>query len=171
MTENQKEALKYKDYPENSGGKAIYDRYFLPFKKYLEKYYSDSEYEEWERWKKKYIESAFDENQHDEFIKNWGYVDKKYHHFNTQYQVYSQLKNDERLPEEVKKFIGFLAGVGEGFFNKYHITVEQWFNMKNWHNPNLPENEEGHTINEILSYPYGINYFKVLLIQMPYWKR
>lgn len=62
----------------------------------------------------------------------------------------------------MKKFIGFLAGVSEGFFDKYQITVEQWFNMKNWHNPYV-ENEDGHTINEILGYPYGINYFKVLL--------
>jgi hypothetical protein len=145
----------------------------MPFSEYITKYYSKLNPYDIEVWNKvilNLINLAFDETRHEEMAYNFGYVDKKHHHFDTQYHIYNQLENDERLPEDIKKFIGFLAGVGEGFFNKYHITVEQWFNMKNWHNPYV-ENEEGHTINEILSHPYGINYFKVLLTQMPYWRR
>ena len=81
------------------------------------------------------------------------------------------MKNDNRLTDEIKQFIGFLAGADEGiFFKQYDLTIEQWFNMKNWHNPSI-KNEEGKSINEILSYPFGINYFKILLTQMPFWRR
>lgn len=172
MTEKQKEALKYKNEPEGSLDKKNYDRYFLPFSEYLTKYYSNSNFEQWDRWQMRYIEPSFDESKHDEFVKNWGYLKKEYHNFDEQYNVYNQLKDDNRLPEDVKKFIGFLIGANQAsFLKKYYLTLEQWFNIKNWQNPYLEETEDGHTINEILSYPYGINYFKTLLTQMPFWNR
>ena len=38
MTEKER-VLKYKDYPEDSVGKRVYDSVFLPFQEYLKKYY------------------------------------------------------------------------------------------------------------------------------------
>jgi hypothetical protein len=163
------EILKYKDYPEGSGGKNLYDKYFLPINEYIKKYYANPEYKEWDTWYKKYIEPAFNETRHDEMVKNFGYVSKERHDFEEQYKVYSLLKDRQNLSEEVKQFIGFLAGAG--FFKKYGLTVGNWFNSKNWLNPNLEEADDKMTINEILNIPYGINYFKVLLTQMPFWRR
>ncbi len=168
MTEEQKEALKYKDYPENSGGKAIYDMYFLPFQEYLNKYYTNPDLTGWERWKNKYITPAFDENRHYEMIKNFGYADKKFYDFDAQNKFYEQLKNDERIDDDIKQFIGFLAGTG--FFKKYNLTLDQWFAMKNWANPYVP-NEKGMTINEILNYKYGNNLLRTNLPILNYWRR
>lgn len=174
MTADQKEVLRFKDYPEGSGGKEIYDEYFMNFKDYLIKYYFNLEkmqkisWEYWLQWYQRCIEPAFDENRHDEMIKNYGYVDKKYYDFHIQNETYMKLKQTGKIPDEINKFIGFMAGTG--FFKRYNISVEQWLNMKNWQNPYV-ENDNGKTINEILSYKYGINYLKVLLPQMPYWDR
>jgi hypothetical protein len=60
---------------------------------------------------------------------------------------------------------------GNGFFNKrYNISFEQWLNVRNWGNLNI-ESEDGKTINELLTYNYGLNYFKVNLPHMNYWRR
>ncbi|MBP7808115.1 MAG: hypothetical protein KA163_02370 [Bacteroidia bacterium] len=169
MTEKQKEALKYKDYPEGSGGKSIYDLYFMEFEQYLEKYYRDPEYKQWERWYNKYIEPAFDPNRHSEMIKNFGYISDSIHDFTAQSEVFNDLKSDARLTEEIRQFIGFMAG--SGFFKRYNLSLNEWFNMKNWSNPYTKDIENGMSINEILNCKYGINYFKISLTQMPHWNR
>ena len=163
------EILKYKDFPEGSGSKKMYDKYFLPFNEYLEKYYSNPIFSEWNNWYKSYIEPAFDENRHDEMIRNFGYISKDKHDFVTQYEVFFQLNKSEELDKEFTEFIGFIAGMG--FFKKYDLTINQWLNIKNWQNPYLEVDEDGKTIIQILSYPYGLNYIKMLFTQMPFWKR
>lgn len=169
MTEKQKEALKYKDYSDDSGMKRYYDSVFMPFGEYLEKYYSSPELKSWDRMYSRNVEPAFDEKRQDEMIKNFGYVKKEYHNFDEQYKVYNKLKNDDRLPADVKKFIGFMAGIG--FFKRYNITLDEWLSIKNWSNPYINNVEDGHTINEILNYPYGINFLKSNLPQIPFWNR
>ena len=167
MTEQEVE--KYKDYPKGSGGKMMYDIVHYPFSYILEEYYANPNLSSWERWKSKYIELAFDENRHDEMIKNFGYADKKHYGFDVQNEFYNQLKNEDRLGNDTKQFIGFLAGAG--FFRKYNLGLKEWFDMKNWSNPYLAEIEDGKSINEILSFPYGENYIKTILPQMPFWNR
>ena len=170
MTPEEIEKIKaYKDYPEGSGSKRYYDSVFLPFEEYLEKYYSSPDLETWERFKTRYVEPAFEEERYEEMIKNFGYVSIDKHNFEAQYEIYNQLKNNDRLDDETKKFIGFMAG--NGFFNKrYNISLEQWFNARNWGNLNI-ESEDGRTINELLTYNYGLNYCKVNLPHMNYWRR
>lgn len=168
------EIKKYKDYPEDSVYREVYDSVFLPFSEYLEKYYKNlkltrsKSWQSWERWQKKYLEPAFDADRHEEMIKNFGYVSIDKHDFESQYRVYNGLKSDKRLDEETRRFIGFLAG--NHFFDTYDISVEEWLTMKNWNRP-FDKKEEGRTIDEILSYQYGLNMLKCSLLQMPYWKR
>ena len=57
-------------------------------------------------------------------ISNFGYAQLENHDFKEQYEIYDQLKNEERLDEETKKFIGFLAG--NGFFKKWNISLMKW---------------------------------------------
>jgi len=169
MNKKDIERIKtYKNYPDGSGKRGIYDYVFLPFHEYLEKYYSTPDLSTWEIWQGKYIEPAFDENRHDEMVKNFGYVKKDFHDFSAQYEVFNHLAYDNRLDDETRKFIGFMAGVG--FFKRYDINVEEWFDMLNWSHPEHAM-EEGKTINEILKYPCGDNMFKVSLPQMPFWRR
>lgn len=176
MTEQQKEVLKYKDYPEGSGGKAIYDSLFLTFQDFLIKYYkapSETKKTSWDRfrrWQQKYIEPAFDESRHEEMIKNFGYVSIDKHDFKSQYAIYDKLKSDKRLDEETRMFIGFMAGAG--FFKNYKISLEGWFEIENWSNPSANlENTNGRKLNDILDYEYGLNFLKVDLSQIPFWKR
>lgn len=168
MTEKQKEALMFKDYPEGSVNKEIYDSVFLPFHEYLNKYYINPDLTSWERWKSRYIEPAFNKNRHDEMIKNFGYVDKKYYDFDSQNKLYEQLKNDERIDGDIKQFMAFMAGTG--FFKKNNLTLDLWFAMKNWANPYVPS-EDGMTINEILNYKYGDNLLRTNLPILNYWRR
>jgi hypothetical protein len=134
------EAEKYREYPKGSGGRMMYDMVHYPFSYILEEYYSNPDYKEWLRWYALYIEPAFDEMRHDEMIKNFGYLKKELHDFREQYVFYKHLKEDKRLTDDIRKFIGFMAGVG--FFDKYHMSLDQWFEMKNWHNPNVESPEE-----------------------------
>lgn len=167
---NEKEfALKYyKDYPERSGGKRIYDSYTLPFNEYLTKYYSNPDLTKWNRWMNKYIEPAFDENRSEEMIKNFGYVSIDKHDFKAQNEIYNQLKTENRLDEQTRKFIGFLAGYG--FFKKWNLSIKGWFMMINWHNPYYDITDQK-SINQILDYENGLNYLKNQLPEIPFWKR
>lgn len=119
-------------------------------------------------WQTKYIKPAFDESKHEEMIKNFGYVSIEKYDFKLQQSYYNQTESDKRLTEDIKCFIGFMAGTG--FFIKFNVSLNEWLAMKNWHNPYIKKEDEK-SINELLEYNYGINYIKVLLTQMPYWRR
>lgn len=170
MTEEEKRVSKYKDYPEGSVRKRVYDSVFLPFQEYLNKYYNQLDLNTWKRWQQKYIEPYFDESRHEEMIKNFGYVSINRHDFKIQYAMYDKLKDDNRLDDEIKKFISFMAGVG--FFKQYAINLEEWFKIENWGNTaSKLEDWKRRTINDVLSYEYGINFLKSDLPHISFWKR
>lgn len=163
-----KEIERYKDYPEGSGGKKIYDSVFLPFPEYLKKYYKNPDMSSWNRWHQKYIQYAYDKVRYVELVERFGYAKIEFHDFEAQYEVYKFLQGDMRLDEETRKFIGFMAGTK--FFEKHDITVLEWFNMPNWANPSRRV-DEGKTINEILNSPYGLNMLKTSLPHLDHWRR
>lgn len=171
MTEEKLEEIKkYKNYPEGSGMKRYYDSVFMSFSDYLNKYYISPDLSTWDIWQTKYLMPAFDENRHEEMVGNFGYVSIDVHDFKSQYEVYNQLKLDDRLDTETRKYIGFLAGAD--FFRENGITVGQWFSMENWINPaGKFEDWKGKTINDILSFDYGLNLLKTNFPQMPFWRR
>ncbi len=158
---------KYKNYPEGSGGKKMYDEFTLTFDAYLIKYYSCPDFEEWNRWRVRFIEPAFDENRHDEMIRNFGYVSKDRHDFDCQSFVYAELQQNKFMAEDVKQFVGFMAGAG--FFKKYKLSIQDWLEIRNWFNP--IESNEMKPISEIIAIPYGLNYLRLFLLQMPFWRR
>lgn len=171
MTRSKRELeqiRQYKDYPDNSVYKEVYDSVFLSFSEYLNKYYATPDLSTWNRWQKKYLEPAYDKGRHEEMIKNFGYTSINMYDFDTQYKVFHQLEKNNQLDDETRRFIGFLAG--NHFFDKYKISVQTWFTLKNWSHPDH-KNEDGKTINEILGYRYGINMLKTSFPQMPWWKR
>ncbi|MRJ08994.1 hypothetical protein EDL99_08995 [Ornithobacterium rhinotracheale] len=128
--------------------------------------------EVWLRVINKLIEPSFDERRYDEMVYVFGYLSKDDHDFEKQYKFYDELKNEKRLDEESKKFIGFMAGVG--FFKQYEMNLEEWFNSYYWTRPDLQGNvnyKMKYTINDILNLSHGLNYFKTILPQLNYWRR
>lgn len=53
----------YRDYPEGSGGKKIYDRYNLAFQDYLDKYYRNPDLSRWEYINSKFVIPLFQEDE------------------------------------------------------------------------------------------------------------
>lgn len=152
------------------------DRRELPFNQYLLKHHQRlDKFTQllWTDWLSKYVEPAFDENRHQEMVKNFGYTSVGKHDFQKQSTFYNELKADDRVDEEIRKFIGFMAG--SHFFDKYITTLHEWFNSKYWARPDLadqyPEHQSDHTINEILEIPYGLNYLKEVLLGLNHWRR
>jgi hypothetical protein len=147
----------------------------LPLGAYLEKYYKELDIYSNEIWNKvmlKLVNPAFEPEKHDEMIYNFGYISKDKHDFHKQDFFYRELKSDTRLDEETRKFIGVMAG--NHFFDKYIISINEWFNSLYWTVPSLlsdPAFSMNHTINEILNQPYGLNYFKSVLLRLDWWKR
>ena len=162
------EYLKYKNYPEGSGLKKLYDSKTLSVKDFLLKYYSACDMGQWNRWMSKYVKPAYDKKRYDEMVRNFGYVSIKKHEFKTQYKFYELAKDDDRLDIDVAMFIGFLAGTG--FFDNWALTLEEWFNIPNWSNPHN-KFTESNSINTLLKYPYGLDCFRLGLLEMPHWKR
>ena len=162
------EYSKYKDSPDGSGLKKLYDSRTLSIKDFLLKYYSDCDFTQWDRWISKFVDPAFDKQRYDEMIRNFGYVSIEKHEFITQYQFYELAKEDGRLDVDVAKFIGFLAGTG--FFDKWSLTLDEWFNIPNWSNP-YNNILESCSINSLLKHRFGLDCFKLGLLEMPHWKR
>lgn len=169
MTEDEINDLKkYKDFPEGSAGKVMYDSIYMTFEAYLEKYYLGVDLSVWRKWIEKYINPAFDPYEHEVMIKNFGYSSLDNFNFSEQYNVYNELENEKRLDEETRRFIGFLGGAG--FFKRFNLEVINWFNIPNWYHPYWkPDGQK--TLNEILDFKYGLNYIKIQFIGMPFWKR
>lgn len=147
----------------------------LPLKEYLEKYYKQLDAYTDEIWSKvmlKLIEPAFNEETRNEMIYNFGYTSQDKHDFEKQFQFYNELKGDDRLDEETKKFIGFMAG--NHFFDGNLDSVDKWFKSFHWTAPSSEGREEDkldYTINDILKSPYGVNYFKGVLVALQWWSR
>jgi hypothetical protein len=143
---------------------------------YLKKYYSKLDVYNKEVWDKimlNLVNLAYDNTTNLKMVENFGYSSIDKHDFIKQYQFYNELKIDSRLDEEMKKFIGFMAG--NHFFDKYVQSINEWFNSYYWTNPYLsktnPTEIMSYTINEILNLPYGLNYLKEKLPQLNHWRR
>ncbi len=140
----------------------------MSFIEYLNENCIYPDLKEWNKWQMKYIQPSYDKQRYNEMIINFGYASESFHNFENQYKAYQMLKENIKMDEGVKMFIGFMAG--NGFFEHFKISVEEWLNSKNWFNPNLVV-DEGYSIYEILSLNHGLNFIKMYLPQMPYWRR
>ena len=169
MSDDLEEVKKFKDYPEGSLQKQMYDNVFLTFVEYLEKYHSHNNIAEWTNWMSRYVTPAFNKASRSEMIKNFGYASLEMYDFNQMEMVYLKISEDKRLSKDIRMFIGFLAGAG--FFNKHKLTIEEWLMMDNWFNPFVKSQKKGITLNEIINLKNGENFLRANFIQMPFWNR
>lgn len=148
----------------------------LPIKSYLEKYYNTMDIysnEVWEKIMQNLIYPSYDEYRWLEMIYVFGYKSIDNHNFKGQYEVYEMLKEDKRLDEDLRKFIGFMAG--NHFFEKNLCNCTEWFSSYYWTRPDLiekyPQYRLNHTINDVLELNYGKNYLKSVFPTLNWWKR
>lgn len=160
--------LKYKDYPEGSGGRKLYDLNVLDFRDFLAKYYSKENNEFWSKWMIDYVLPAFDKNTFKRMAENFGYVSVDKHDFRSQDFFYTELFNTNRFSKDICQFVGFMAGAG--FFKHYKIELNEWLTIKNWINP-FDKSISMNSISEIANMSYGENFIRKQLTQLPFWNR
>lgn len=159
---------RWKNYPNSSKERRIYDKYTLDFKLYLEKHYSPNIYSTWSRWVKwfAFIDAAFDNEKHLEYKIKTGYYRVDYN-----FKKYIECLNDitelEKLPLDITKVIVFLKM--DGFFGYYKVNISDWLLMKNFCNPETEIQQEKYSIIELLELENGDNYLREQLINLKWW--
>ncbi|MDO6602492.1 hypothetical protein [Arenibacter palladensis] len=164
---NLQERFKYwKNEPDESPYRRIYDEHTMTFVDFLGKHYSDEKYLNWSRWNKwvSWIQKAY---QHEEMevIRKMG----GYYRLDTNSQDYvtsfKRLELGIQLPTDICQVIAFL--VVDGFFKHYSVEPKDWIDMDNYTNP---KNSNGrHTINELAKSYESLNYLRESLIHLPWW--
>jgi len=165
---NKQQALLYKNYPEGTTKKKMFDLFFMDFPSYLKKYYTSPDLSLWDKWMNNYVEPAYKVEKQKEMEKSFGYVSMDGHNFNIQNKVYQDLKN-AHLPDDISKYIGFMGG--NGFFEKHRISLDNWLQIKSWKNPIEKNTFPELSIEQLVQFEAGLNYLRVMLPQLPYWKR
>jgi len=153
--------LKYKDYPEGSGGKWLYDKYTLPFESWINKYYENPDLTGWNGlliW----ANEAY--TQSNLFMKEWCKNRIVAYDFEKYEATYSKLNTMALFDDDINRFIAFMAG--EGFFNKYDISLEGWLQTK----MNPDGNDRIYTIVDVSILKCGVNYIKSYLAELDFWK-
>ncbi|HLO45349.1 MAG TPA: hypothetical protein VK175_13520 [Leadbetterella sp.] len=159
---------RWREYPNNSKERRIYDEHTLDFSTYLEKHYSLNVYSTWSRWKKWYtfIDAAFDENRHLEFKLKKGYYRVDYN-FTEYIECLKDTKGLENIPNDIKKVIVFLKM--DGFYEHYKINISDWLFMKNFCNPENEIKNAKYSIIELLEIRNADNFLREQLLNLKWW--
>ncbi|HEY0740831.1 MAG TPA: hypothetical protein VGD40_05180 [Chryseosolibacter sp.] len=164
----KQDTLKYKDFPEGSASKRLYDYHHLPFQSYLSKYYVAPDLKSWNSLVHEYVLPSFDNEQRNYCLL---IMAKKGAPFRPDFEkleeYWARLKSDRRFDEELGRFFSFLGACN--FFERFNIDLNDWLHMKNWQKPARKKVlEDARTIMEILSFNFGVNFLKSELALMPW---
>jgi hypothetical protein len=163
---SKSEIEKYKDYPEGSGGKMMYDKYFMSVEDFFSKYYDKVDLQDWNYWMNNTINKCWDKKERSKFLSEWGERMKLFN-----FEEMERIYNEESLSdydEDVRKFIAFLAG--DGFFEKNKVSLDNWVESKKFANP-IKEYEQDVTISQALKLKGGMNYIRKQLVNLHWWKQ
>jgi hypothetical protein len=149
---------KYKDYPEGSGGKKIYDLNSLSFDEYLNKYYAVPDLNRWNYVKSKFVIPLFDGTNWNDYL---NFLMQAKPNFSPEreklLQFLDQIKEDNRFDKELKQFFAFLYSID--FYRE--LSFEEWISSKSWAHPwHKNETTNARPILEILRHQNGVNYLK-----------
>lgn len=155
-----KEKFKnFKDYPEGSVEKRIYDSYFLNPEDYLLKYFSKNQLENFNSFYQEYICPILKKDERELYIE---LLKKKKPPFFINYKKFDEFNTTKRLRDkysdiELFNFLSFLYSVSNQF-----DSIEKflgWLNNKEYL-MNLK-------FDDILNYRFGNNYLKHNLMMLP----
>ncbi len=155
-----KDPIEYKDYPEGSGLKRYYDSVYLPLKEYLLKYYYDTvEVDRFKCFYNEYVLPILDKENRSEYDK---FLFQKKPPFVVDYEKFDTFFNDKILSEkypdtELFNFLSFLYAISFQFENI--DTFLNWINNIKYFN--------NYTLDEILQLPFGNNFIKSNLRELP----
>jgi hypothetical protein len=157
MTDRE-HAEQFKDYPEGSGGKRLYDQENLPLQSYLTKYYAhyDRNYA-WNRWHET-ANMVLDESKHGEYKIKWG--DRGTHFdFQAAMLFYAIHRADTRFEDDIIRFLAYLEG--DGFFKAMKINFAAWLTMPNFANPLKPAHSfKGLCLLDFLQHEFGQDFIR-----------
>ena len=159
----------WKNEPDESPYKRIYDEHKMDFSDFLQKHYSDEKYLKWSRWSKwsEWVAAAFDEQKFKEFKKRSGYyyISAKHSDFKKSLE---ELDINVNLPDDLKKLIAFLQV--DGFFKYYKLNVSDWLSIQNYQNPESEiKSKNPMTILQLASTPEELNYLRDKLVHLKWW--
>ena len=156
---------EYKNYPEGSAGKKLYDKYHMPFETWIKKYYQDADLTGWNRFYK-WVTKAFAKSAL--FESQWckGRIER--YDYDRLYSTYKSVSSLGFFDEEINRFIAFIAS--EGFFEIYNLSLDEWLHSKEWNHPSQKCEIHCYTIVEVSKLPFGINYIKSELAKLDFWE-
>jgi hypothetical protein len=156
------QALKFKNFPEGSLSKKTYDRAYLPFQTYLDKYYKDVNLNSWNYINEKFILPIFDNSDFNIYLT---FLKKARPNFlpnqDKALLFAASIKHDDRFKEDFKLFFAFLYSID--FYRD--LSFEEWLNVKYWKHPWFVDNDDI-TILEILKYQNAENYLRELFANL-----
>ncbi|MFN8353086.1 MAG: hypothetical protein U0Y10_01455 [Spirosomataceae bacterium] len=161
----------YKDAPEGSSHKKIYDSVYMDIELYIKKYYLNYDASRWNKyWRDDILSKIFDETKQDELRKYFGLEGKgKFLDFDRMLVFYNEIKDDPRFEDDIKRFFAFLAG--DGYFESKGIAYEEFLNARDLNHPQKTHNDLKYpTLNELSKIEGGQNYIREQLPSMGWLK-
>jgi hypothetical protein len=154
----------YKNHPDGSPSKALYDLYNMDFQEYLNKYYKDPDLSRWDYINQKFITPLFDGTRWEDY---WNFLYQVKPKFAPnelrKNDFWNQIKNTTEFTNELKQFFTFLYSIE--FFRD--LSFEEWLNTKNWNHPwYQDESTNMKSITELLKYDYSENFLKEQLASL-----
>lgn len=142
---------EFKNYPEGSIEKRIYDSYFMDIDKYLIKYFKNNT-DRFNSFYQDYITPVFEKNNRNDYNE---FLQKKKPPFSIDYSRFDEFYNNNCLKNkildvELFNFLSFLFSISHQFknINVFMTWIENKIFLRN------------KTFNEIIKFPYGSNYIK-----------
>lgn len=157
---SEEEFKDFKNRPEDSIEKRIYDSLFMNIEEYLTKYFSkEDELKKFNSFYKEYVCPVLEKDKRDLYLE---FLKKRTPPFFVNYEKFDEFNNTQELRNkysdiELFNFLSFLYSV----FNQFDNIKEflNWLNNKEYFQ-NL-------NFDEILKYPFGNNYMKSNLVMLP----
>lgn len=146
---------KYRNYPEGSGGKKLYDMYHLPYEKFLIKYYSEVDLTRWEDFYNQFILPLVRET---DWVNYQISLRKIKPPFLVQYDRFKEFLDEDFSPVEdvdLTNFLAFLYSI-EYFETLGDVIV--WTKRNDFLN---------HSFIQLASKRAGVNYLKSVLRELP----
>lgn len=161
------ERFKYwKNEPDESPYRRIYDEHTMDFNNFLNKHYSDFKYYTWSRWNHwiSWIKKAYNHDDMELQRAKGGYY--RTDSISQDYiDALSQLELGVILPEDITKVIAFL--VVDGFFKHYSIEPDAWIKIINYSDPNKESGK--FKIIDLTQNNNTLNYLRESLLHLPWW--